>query len=208
LDAAPPLRGDDVSPDARVAVTEQLARYCRGDETGRTVLAGLVYDDLRRAAASLLRRERRGHTLQTTALVHEAWMRLVDETALRAADVAAAQRAFLGHAVQAMRRILVEHARARLRVKRGGSDKPVPLPDALAVAIESAPEMLDLDAGLEQLEERRPRLARLAELRIYGGLSTAEAADVVGVSLATAKAEWALAQALLTQYVRGRGKET
>jgi RNA polymerase sigma factor (TIGR02999 family) len=103
-----------------------------------------------------------------------------------------------------MRRILVEHARAKLRLKRGGDAKPGPLPATLAIAIDSAPEMLDLDDGLEQLAQRRPRVAKVAELRIYGGLSTAEAADVVGVSLATAKAEWALAQALLTQHVRGR----
>jgi RNA polymerase sigma factor (TIGR02999 family) len=207
LDAAPPARFAGEPPDARAAVTRELARACHGDEAGRTVLAGLVYDDLRKAAASLLRHERSSHTLQPTALVHEAWLRLVDETAFASGEVAAAHRAFLAHAVQAMRRILIEHARARLRHKRGGDERPVPLPAALAVAIDSAPEMLDLDAGLEQLAQRRPRLAKLAELRIYGGLSTAEAATVIGVSLATAKAEWSLAQALLTQHVRGSSGE-
>jgi RNA polymerase sigma factor (TIGR02999 family) len=207
LDPLPDAPPADSSPAARTAVTHELARLCRGDAGDRTVLAGLVYEDLRRAAASLLRRERAAHTLQPTALVHEAWLRLVDETAFRGNEVTAAHRAFLSHAVQAMRRILIEHARARLRQKRGGKDPPVPLPAALAVAIDSAPEMLDLDAGLEQLAQRRPRLAQLAELRIYGGLSTAEAAGVVGVSLATAKTEWALAQALLTRFVRGRAGE-
>jgi RNA polymerase sigma factor (TIGR02999 family) len=196
----------DGAPNARAAVTEELERACRGDAGNGALLAGLVYDDLRRAAASLLRRERSAHTLQPTALVHEAWLRLVDETMFAGADAAAARRTFLSHAVQAMRRILIEHARARLRVKRGGNEKLTSLPAVLAIAIDSAPEMLDLDAGLARLAERRPRVAKIAELRIYGGLSTAEAADVVGVSLATAKSEWALAQALLTQHVRG-GKD-
>ncbi len=165
-------------------------------------LAGLVYDDLRAAAANLLRRERDALTLQPTALVHEAWLRLMNETSLHGTELTAARRTYLSHAVQAMRRILIEHARARLRSKRGGNRRPEELPQALAAAIDDAPEMLDLDEGLNRLAERRPRVAKIAELRIFAGLSTAETAEVVGVSLATAKVEWALAQALLSQHVR------
>lgn len=197
----------DEAPDpavARAAATHEIGRVCRGDAGGNASLAGLVYDHLRHAAASLLRSERVGHTLQPTALVHEAWLRLVDETAFVGDDAATARRTFLGHAVQAMRRILIEHARARLRTKRGGKQSPSELPAALAIALDQAPEMLDLDDGLHALAKLRPRVAQVAELRLFGGLSTAEAADVVGVSLATAKTEWALAQALLTQHVRGR----
>lgn len=200
-----PNEPDGTPADAR-SIPRQLARLCRDGEANRVALAGLVYDDLRAAAANLLRRERDALTLQPTALVHEAWLRLLHETSLDESQQTTARRTYLSHAVQAMRRILIEHARARLRSKRGGNRRPeelpAELPAALAAAIGDAPEMLDLDEGLNRLAERRPRVAKIAELRIFAGLSTAEAGEVVGVSLATAKVEWALAQALLSQHVR------
>ncbi len=209
MEPAEPIRSEpDASPTRRHPVTDQLERLHRDGDADRTALAGLVYDDLRAAATTLLRRERDALTLQPTALVHEAWLRLVNETTLRGGDLSAARRTFLTHAVQAMRRILIEHARARMRSKRGGNQRPEELPAALAAAIDDAPEMLDLDEGLERLAQRRPRVARIAELRIFGGLSTAETAEVVGAPLSTVKVEWALAQALLSQHVRsGSGND-
>lgn len=191
------------SPTDRSAVTRMLHRACDGDDIAHNDLSSLVYQDMRRMAARLLRRERRDHTLQATALVHEAWLRLVDETAFQGQQAAAARQQFLRHAVQAMRRILIEHARGRLRDKHGGGRPRVPLAESQVFQFEDPTELLDLDAALAELAERKPRLAQIAELRIYGGLSVAEASDVVGVSLSTAKAEWALAKALLTQRVRG-----
>ncbi|MEQ1633920.1 MAG: ECF-type sigma factor [Planctomycetota bacterium] len=200
MDDAPQIAFD---PQTRATVTRELLRARRGETDGET-LAQLLYADLHRAAGALLRRERRDHTLQATALVHEAWLRLVDTAELRGDDATAARRQFVGLAVSSMRRILVEHARARLRDKRGGGRGKEPLPDDLAAGQEDPSELLDLDAALDALAERRPRAAKIAELRIYGGLSVAEAAAAVDVALTTAKGEWALAQALLGRSLRGR----
>lgn len=201
------LRDPDSAPDpiTRVAVTRALGRCCRG-ESLQEDLAQMVYADLRRVATALLRREAPGHTLQATALVHEAWLRLVDTSMLDGEDREAARQRFLGFAVTAMRRILVEHARSRLRDKRGGDRAREPLGELAGPTVDDA-QLLDLDAALQALAERRPRAARIAELRIYGGLSTAEAATNAGMSLTVAKTEWAVAQALLARWLRGVAAE-
>ncbi|MGE3172442.1 MAG: ECF-type sigma factor [Planctomycetota bacterium] len=210
LSPEPGIRAD------RAAIARALHSAAAGDAGAEAALTGLVYGDLRRLAATLLRCERPGHTLQPTALVHEAWLRLADDSALHGVDIGEARRRFLGHAVRAMRRILVEHARRRAADKRGGARERVGLADCegQGLAFDGMPrlgavdasDLLDLDEALVSLSSHSPRVARVAELRIYGGLTTAEAAEAVSVSLATAKADWALAQALLTQWVRqGRG---
>lgn len=186
---------------SRETVTRTLDLASRGDKVASGDLMSLVYDDLRRVAGNLLRSERKDHTLQATALVHEAWMRLVDESVLKTSG-GGARRKFLGYAAQSMRRILIEHARARMRIKRGGGQPKVELTECLMPNFQDAPALLELDEALDKLTERKERAARIAELRLYGGLSTAEAADVAEVSLATAKSDWALAQAFLSQQVR------
>ncbi|MCC7061791.1 MAG: RNA polymerase subunit sigma [Planctomycetes bacterium] len=182
-------------------MTQALLGLCRGEAAAED-LAGLVYTDLRRLANALLRRERQGHTLQATALVHEAWLRLVDATAFRGNDAQDARQQFLGLAATVMRRILVEHARARLAIKRGGQRQREELGDVPDPGAPDAAELLDLDAAVHALAAQRPRAGKIAELRIYGGLSVAEAAEVAGVSLTVAKGEWAIAQALLARWLR------
>lgn len=192
--------------NARARVTQALDRLCRAGATADAAdeLSQLLYGDLHRLAAALLQHERKGHTLQATALVHEAWLRLVDASAFAGEAGATARQRFLGLAVQAMRRILVDHARGRLRAKRGGGRAREDLGEALAVVADDPAELLDLDDALTALAARRRGAAQIAELRIYGGLSTAEAAEAAGMGLTTAKAEWAVAQALLTRQLRGR----
>jgi len=193
-------------PDASTALVQALDRLGRG-EASAADLGSLVYEDLRRLAGSLLRRERIGHTLQATALVHEAWLRLADACESAGTEGSAARQQYLCLAATAMRRILVEHARARLRQKRGGDLVRQPMLDDPAAEGDDAAEMLDLDEALQALAERRPRAARIAELRIYGGFSVAEAAEAAGVGLTVAKTEWALAQALLGRWLRARPAE-
>lgn len=192
------LAANDPAP--RDAVTRVLDRLCRG-ETVADDLSQLVYADLRRLASALLRRERPSHTLQATALVHEAWLRLVDTEALHSEGATQARQRFLGLAANAMRRILIEHARARLSKKRGGGLVPVELDDVPAQGDDAA-ELIDLDAAMNALAERRPGAGRIAELRVFGGMSVAEAAEVAGMSRTVAKGEWAIAQTLLGHYLR------
>jgi len=182
-------------PDPR-AVTRLL-----GDlRHGRTEAAGevlpLVYRELRAIAERYMRRERAGHTLQATALVHDAFLTLVDQTRVDWQDRAH----FFAVASQAMRRILVDHARARDAAKRGAGAERVPLADTVVLAKESplSPEdLLSLDTALTELAVLDPHQARIVELRYFGGLSIEEAAETLGISPATLKREWALARAWL-----------
>jgi RNA polymerase sigma factor (TIGR02999 family) len=153
----------------------------------------LVYDELRRRAAAYLRREARDHTLQPTALVHEAYLRLVDQR--RAIWQNRAQ--FFGVASQMMRRILVDRARARRMAKRSGRWARVTLDDAGKVARPVAVDVLDLDAALTRLSAFDPRKSQVAELRFFGGLSLEETGEVLGVSLATVERDWQAARAWL-----------
>jgi len=158
---------------------------------------------LRRIAAGYLRRERDGHTLQPTALVNEAYMRLVDQR-----DVTWQNRAhFLGIAAQVMRRILVDHARARLTAKRGGGVAPITLAGAAHGGAQETDDvdLLALHDALERLAALDPEQARLVELRYFGGLTIEETAEALGVSPATVKREWALARAWLRRELSGSG---
>jgi len=173
-------------------VTELLQRAGRGEQAATDELFPLVYDELRRLAGGLLAKERASHTLQPTALVHEAYMRLVGPT-----DQAWEGRGhFFGAAATAIRRILVDHARAKGRAKRGGGWQRVALEEREAGGA-SPLDLLALDDALVQLGALDPRMARLVELRFFAGLTVAQAAEALGVSAATAAREWELARVWL-----------
>ena len=182
------------------AVTELLAAWCAGDAGASNALVPLVYDELRRQARRALRSEGEGHTLQATALVHEAWLRLDGQHDARWESRAQ----FLAVAAQTMRRVLVDHARARLAIKRGGGDVQISLGDANA-AVESpdAMDVLALDDALARLAIMDARKARLVELRYFAGLSIPEAAAALGVSQATVIREWAVARMWLRRELGG-----
>ena len=163
-------------------------------------LSELVHDELRRVAGGLMRRERADHTLQPTALVHEAYLRLVDETA-----VAWENRAhFFGVAARAMRQILIEHARRRGAAKRGGGWQRLTL-DGLQIAAASDVEVLELEEALQQLEKMDERMARVVELRLFGGLKVDEVARVLGISRRTVYVDWRVARLWLVHQLAGDG---
>jgi RNA polymerase sigma-70 factor (ECF subfamily) len=174
-------------------VTVLLSALTRGEEDAAGKLIPVVYDELRRLAASYMRRERPDHTLQATALVHEAYLKLIEQR-----SVSWQSRAhFFGVAAQLMRRILIDHARGHLRQKRGGEHKKVSLDDALVFSEQQSTELLAVDESLERLARLDGRQARIVELRFFGGLSVEEAAEVLGVSPKTVKRDWSVAKAWL-----------
>lgn len=191
-------------------VTQLLAAWSEGDQQALDELMPLVYGELRRLAQNHLRRERPGHTLQRTVLVHEAFLRLVNQK-----EVQWQGRAhFLGLASRLMRRILVDHARARLAAKRGDGALHVSFDDAIAVPdadveIDADPEALlatpsqptvdlvALDNALQRLEAMDPQQGKVVELRFFGGLTVEETAQALDISVATVKREWAVAKAWL-----------
>ena len=174
-------------------VTELLQAWSEGNVAARDLLMTLVYEELRRRASADLRRERPGHTLQPTALVHEAYLRLVDQR-----RVAWRNRAqFFGVAAEMMRRVLVDHARANRTAKRSGLLTRVTLDPSVAVTEPIDVDVLDLDTALERLASFDARKSRIAELRFFGGLSLKEAADVLNISLATVERDWQVARAWL-----------
>jgi RNA polymerase sigma factor (TIGR02999 family) len=186
------------------AITELLHRWQAGDAAALEALMPLVYDELHRMAAGYLSRERPGHLLQSTGLVHEAFLRLVDQR-----RVSWQNRAhFFGLAAQLMRRILVDHARRSRRAKRGAGAPSVGLDDAGPLPDPSAGDPIDalsVDDALRALEAVDPRQARIVELRFFGGLSVAETADVLDVSPATVKRDWAMARAWLYDRIAPEG---
>jgi RNA polymerase sigma-70 factor (ECF subfamily) len=176
-------------------VTRLLVQLQKGNPDAESELVVLVYGELRRLAAYYMRLERRGHTLQTSDLVHEAYLRLVGQD-----NVSWQNRShFFGVAAQIMRRILVDHARKHLAKKRGGSRDRISLDVALLVAKTPSSQILALDEALSRLAERDARLGRVVELRFFGGLSEAEAAEVLGISTRTVKRDWGVARAWLYQ---------
>ncbi len=174
-------------------VTQLLIGWGQGDKEALDKLVPIVYDELRRQAARYLRHERAGHTLQTTALIHEAYLRLIDQKNVHWQNRAQ----FFGIAAQLMRRILVDHARTRKRAKRGGSDIRVPFEDAVAIA--SAPELdvVALDEALKRLAEIDEQQGKIVELRFFSGLTVEETAEELGISPATVKRDWSMAKAWL-----------
>lgn len=170
-----------------------LARWNAGDREALARLIPLVYDDLRRVAAGYLRHERPSHTLQATALVHEAYMRLAGEHGLVLQD----RKHFFAAAAAVMRHVLIDHARAKGADKRGGDAVRVQLDEALDLAVEQAFDLVALDEALTELASFDPRQARIVELRYFGGLSIEETAEAISASPATVKREWTIAKAWL-----------
>lgn len=184
----------DEPPDREV--TALLQRWSGGEQEALEKLIPLVYEKLRQLASSRLRAERSGHTLQPTALVHEAYLRLVGQK-----KVAWQNRShFYGIAAQMMRRILVDHARRRGAAKREGGARLIVTLEEVG-APDSDIELLALDRALSDLGRLDPRQARIVELRFFGGLSVEETAEVAGVSTATVKREWRTARAFLKREI-------
>jgi len=178
----------------RPNITEMLREWSSGKTEVMDDLLPLIYDELHKRAAAYLRRERPNHTLQATALVHEAYLKLIDQRQ----DRWASRDHFFAIAAQAMRRILVDHARSRHRQKRGGSNEDLPLEDALlAAADETNVDLIALDEAMKKLAELDPQQERIVELRYFGGLSLDEAANALGISRATAARDWQVAKAWL-----------
>ena len=178
-------------------VTQLLLDWSDGDQDALNKLIPLVYQELRRLARYYMRRERADHTLQTSALVNEAYIRLVDYRKMRFQDRAH----FMAVAAQAMRRILVEYARGHTREKRGGDARKVSLDEAATLADGKAADMVALDDALKMLAEFDPRKSRIVELRYFGGLNIDETAEIIGVSAATVKREWTTARIWLHRQV-------
>ena len=174
-------------------VTQLLEKFEPGDcETTEQLFAD-VYTELRAIAAGYLRRERKDHTLRPTALVHEAYLKLVDQTRVAWRS----QAHFLAIAAQAMRRILVDHARKRAATKRGGHRRRIALDDNLAIESSRDEDVLELDAALTKLTNLDGRQAHMIELRFFGGLSIAEVAKVTGISKRSVEREWTMVRAWL-----------
>jgi RNA polymerase sigma factor (TIGR02999 family) len=174
-------------------VTQLLANWSQGDQGALDKLMPLVYGELRRLASSHLRRERSNHTLQSTALVHEAFMRLVNQQ-----DVQWRNRAhFYAIAAQMIRRILVDYARSQHAEKRGSGAVKLALDDAMAVPQQADMDLLGLNDALDQLAELDARQSRIVELRFFAGLSIEETAEVMNLSPASIKREWNTARAWL-----------
>lgn len=180
-------------PVPEADVTTLLESWSRGDANALDRLVPVVYDELRRLAASHLRRESNAATLQPTALVHEVYLKLLDQRRVEYRSRAH----FYGAAAQIIRRMLVDYARERNAVKRGGGAEAVTLEDSLSLAIPPEVNMMELDAALTALEAFDADKARLVELRYFAGLSIPETSDVLGVSVTTVKREWAIARAWL-----------
>ena len=184
---------------AQPNITELLVGYGRGDKEALDRLMPIVYDELRRQAARYLKREQVGHTLQTTALIHEAYVRLVDQR-----NVQWQNRAhFFGIAAQLMRRILIDHARTRKRAKRGGSDVRVSLGDVDVAAKDQDLDVVALDEALNRLAKIDEQQSRVVELRFFSGLTVDETAEVLGISAATVKRDWSMAKAWLHRELSG-----
>ncbi|HTS67108.1 MAG TPA: sigma-70 family RNA polymerase sigma factor [Candidatus Acidoferrales bacterium] len=180
-------------PDSPGDVTLLLAEMKRGNSEALPKLIPLVYQELKRLAAHFLREEREGHTLQPTALVHEAYLRLAGQ---KAAWQNRAQ--FMGVAAQLMRRILVDYARQRITAKRGGGERPVDIVACeVGGGVEQSEEMLAIDEALERLAAMDAQQARVVEMRYFGGMTVEETAEALHIAPRTVKREWAMAKAWL-----------
>lgn len=191
-----------ISAPTRQEVTKVLIDWSKGDRSAAERLMPLIYDELRQIARGYLRRERADHTLQATGLVHEAYLRLVDQTATSWQNRAQ----FFGVAACVMRRVLVDHARRHRAEKRGGGWEKVEFDEALAAGLPRSLDLVALDDALQQLARVDPRQSQVVELRFFGGLTTEEAAEVLEVSPRTIKREWRRARAWLYREIK-RGEE-
>jgi RNA polymerase sigma factor (TIGR02999 family) len=190
-------------PTPSAQVSELLNNWGLGDEAARDALIPLVYDELRRLARQYLRRERPDHTLQSAALVNEAYLRLVGQRLPEWRSRAH----FFGVAAQLMRQILVDHARHRNAAKRGDGVLRLTIDPAIAMPQRKQWDVIELDTALSKLSQLDPQQARIVELRFFGGLSVEEAAIAAGVSPVTVKREWATARAWLRREI-DRGTDT
>ena len=187
-------------PPAREQISQLLEAWAGQDPAARDALVPIVYDELHRLAHHYMRTERAGHTLQTTALVNEAYLRLVDVDRMQWRDRAH----FFAMAATMMRRILVDHARAHARDKRGGGVIMTSLDEDVAAPSVPDVDVIALDDALERLGRIDERQARLVELRYFAGLTIDEAAEALGISAGTLKREWAIAKAWLYRELHRR----
>ena len=185
-------------------VTELLLDWSNGNQAALDQLMPLVYEELHRLAHRYMARERLEHTLQTSALLNEAYLKLVDQKNVRWQNRAQ----FLGIAAKLMRQILVDHAKQRHRIKRGGDARHVPLDEAVVVSPARAAEMMALDDALQTLAAVDQRKSQILELRFFGGLSIEETAEVLGVSPGTVMRDWTLAKAWLRMEMTGENFKT
>ncbi len=185
--------------ERKTRVTEILSRVTDEGDSALRQLMPLIYDELRALAASYLKNERPNHTLQATALAHEAFIRLVDQEAVQWRNRAH----FMAVASQAIRRILVDHARGHLRAKRGGGRHRISLDENLAWTGTSELDVIALDDAMAKLTRLHERQARIVELRFFGDLPLKEIAEVLGVSLRTVEGDWAMARAWLKRELSG-----
>ncbi len=183
-------------------LTGLLIEWRQGDETALDKLTPLVYDELRRIAHRYVQRERDGHTLQTTALVNEAYLRLAGQQKIEWQSRAH----FFAVTAQVMRHVLIDHARRRHYVKHGGAVQQVSIEDAAMMPRQRAAELVALDEALNELAQLDPRKSRVVELRYFGGLSLEETAEVLEVSLMTVRRDWRAAKAWLYKAVTGDGQ--
>jgi RNA polymerase sigma-70 factor, ECF subfamily len=185
----------------RAGVTTLLGRVREGDQDATNQLLTILYPELRRLAARYLQRERRGHTLQPTALVNEAYLRVFGSDSVDWND----RVHFFAVVARQMRRVLVDHARAVRADKRGGDAIKVSMDDAHDLSAHKDADLIDLDDGLEALAREDPRSAQVVELRFFGGLTEHEIGEALQIAVATVKRDWTFAKAWLFSYLEGDG---
>jgi RNA polymerase sigma factor (TIGR02999 family) len=186
------------SSDPTSTISRLIESVRNGDATAAAALTPLLYNELHRLAMHHMRNERPGHTLQATALVNEAYLKLIDNREANWQNRAH----FLAIASQAMRRVLIDHARSKRRVKRGGLQQKVSLEDVVIAAEEQSYDLVALDSALDRLAKVDARQSRIVELRFFGGLSVEQTAEVLGISPKTVKRDWAVARAWLHRELR------
>lgn len=186
-------------PQQEHEITQLLAKWSDGNQAALDELYPLVYEELHRLARRYMSRERKGHTLQTTALINEAYVRLVDQRNVQWAN----RSHFFAISAQIMRRILIDHARRHAYAKRGGGARQVSLDETAAVIQDNLSEFLRLDEALTSLAQLDPRRSQVVELRYFGGLNNEEIADVLKISENTVIRDWNMARAWLHRQLSG-----
>lgn len=182
-----------MTTQSRIEVSDLLDDWSKGDQEALNKLMPLVYDELHRLASRYLRREGAGHTLQTTALVHEAYLKLVDQTKANLHN----RVQFFSAAANIMRHVLVDYARRRKAFKRGGDYSRLTLDEGNVASNEKGVDLLDLNEALHSLAALDPQQSRVVELRVFGGLTVEETAEALAISPRTVKREWSMAKAWL-----------